>query len=251
MTFRNLHAQDTPLIIGNVWDVPSTKIAERSQFQAIGTSSSAIASLLGYEDGEEMRFSELEYMTKRIALHAKTPLSVDLESGYSRNPVEIAHHIARLTEVGVVGVNLEDSVVEEERKLLDADEFANTIREVRDILRKQEVEVFLNIRTDSFLLGHDHKIEESKRRIQLYEAAGADGIFTPCIENVSDIKEMVASTHLPINVMCMPKLPDFSTLAQLGVKRISIGNFLFDKMYQQFEATSKLVLDKQSFKSIF
>ena len=64
------------------------------------------------------------------------------------------------------------------------------------------------------------KIEETKKRIQLYENAGANGIFIPCIKNIADIKEIVTYTKLPINVMCVPNLPNFDTLTQLGVKRI-------------------------------
>jgi 2-methylisocitrate lyase-like PEP mutase family enzyme len=95
MEFKNLHNQDKPLLIGNVWDVPSAKTAEKLNFKAIGTSSFAIAALLGYNDGEEMEFSELEYFVKRIASNTKLPLSVDLESGYSRDPKEIANNIKR------------------------------------------------------------------------------------------------------------------------------------------------------------
>lgn len=251
MEFKNLHNQDKPLLIGNVWDVPSTKTAEKLNFQALGTSSSAIATLLGYQDGEEMTFSELAYFVKRIALHTNLPLSVDLESGYSRNPREIANHIKRLEDLGVVGINIEDSIVENNRILLNEDQFSKTLTEVSEILLKENSSVFLNVRIDTFLLGHSNVIEETKKRIRLYENAGAHGIFTPCIEAISDIKEIVTCTNLPINVMCMPNLPDFDTLTQLGIKRISMGNFLFDKMYNQFENITREVVHQESFKSIF
>ncbi len=251
MEFKDLHKQDKPLLIGNVWDVPSAKTAEKLNFQAIGTSSSAIASILGYNDGEEMEFSKLEYFIKRIVSNTKLPLSVDLESGYSRNPREITNHIKRLADMGVVGINLEDSIVKNNRTLLNADEFSKTLSKVNELLDKENIEIFINVRTDTFLLGHSNLIEETKKRIQLYENAGANGIFTPCIENISAIKEIVNCTNLPINVMCMPNLPDFDTLNNLGVKRISMGNFLFDKMYSQFEKTTKEIIHQKSFKSIF
>jgi 2-methylisocitrate lyase-like PEP mutase family enzyme len=251
MEFKNLHNQDKPLLIGNVWDVPSAKTAEKLYFQAIGTSSSAIATLLGYKDGEEMDFTELEYFVKRIALNTNLPLSVDLESGYSRNPKEIVNHIKRLAALGVVGINIEDSVVNEKRILLDANDFAKTLTEINEHLEKEKIDVFINVRTDTFILLQENVIEETKKRIQLYKDAGANGIFTPCIEKENDIKAIVDSTNLPINVMCMPRLPDFETLSKLGVKRISMGNFLFDKMYRQFEQTTKTVVDQKSFNSIF
>ncbi len=251
MKFKNLHIQDKPLLIGNVWDVPSTKTAEKLKFQAIGTSSSAIASILGYNDGEEMEFSELEYFVERIATNTNLPLSVDLESGYSCKPKEIVNHIKRLVELGVVGINIEDSIVNEKRILLNANDFAKTLKEIKRELEKENADVFINVRTDTFILLQKNVIEETKKRIQLYQNAGANGIFVPCIEKENDIKTIVDSTNLPINVMCMPNLPNFETLTKLGVKRISMGNFLFDKMYDKFEETTKTVLNQNSFKSIF
>ena len=252
MRFKNLHNQEKSLLIGNVWDVPSTKIAEKLNFQAIGTSSAAIATLLGYNDGEEMEFSEMEYFIKQIALNTNLPLSVDLESGYSRNPIHIITHIKRLAELGVAGINIEDSVViNEKRILLDSCDFAKTLIEIKQDLKKENIDIFLNVRTDTFILLQENVIEETTKRIQLYQSAGANGIFTPCIERENDIKTIVDSTNLPINVMCMPGLPDFETLTGLGVKRISMGNFLFDKMYGKFEETVQTVLNQNSFKSIF
>ncbi|CAM1368570.1 Carboxyvinyl-carboxyphosphonate phosphorylmutase [Tenacibaculum litopenaei] len=251
MKFKDLHNQNKPLLIANVWDVPSARIAEELNFQAIGTSSSAIASLLGYKDGEEITFSELEYMVKRISKNSNLLLSVDLESGYSRNVEEIFRHIMKLSDFGVVGINIEDSIVDKRRTLLAAEKFAQTISEVIENLQKEKIDIFINVRTDTFLLDVPNTIEETKKRIKLYENAGANGIFVPCIEQISDIEEMVNYTRLPINVMCTPKLPDFDTLKNLGIKRISMGNFIFDKMYGQFKRKTEAILNQNSFKSIF
>lgn len=107
------------------------------------------------------------------------------------------------------------------------------------------------MRTDTFILLKENVIEETKKRIQLYENAGADGIFTPFIEKENDIKAIVNATNLPINVMCRPYLPDFETLTRLGVKRISMGNYFFDEMYHKIEGAIQTVLNQNSFKSIF
>lgn len=198
-----------------------------------------------------MEFSEMEYFVERISSIAKLPLSVDLESGYSRQPKEIVENIKRLANLGVVGINIEDSVVKNKRTLLNENEFTQTLSEVRQLLEKANVDMFINVRTDTFLLGHSNVIAETKKRIKLYENAGANGIFAPCIEKMDDIEQIVSSTNLPINVMCMPNLPSFETLEKLGVKRISMGNFLFDKMYGSLEKITKTVLNEKSFKSIF
>lgn len=252
MDFNALHNQETPLLIHNVWDVPSAKVAEKLNAQAIGTSSSAIAALLGYNDGEEVSFSELEYIVKRIAANTKTPLSVDLEAGYSRNATEIIEHIKRLITIGVVGINLEDSIVKNGKRILvEAETFSKLLSKIIIQLEKDSLDIFINVRTDTFLLGIDNVQEATKTRIKLYESVGVSGIFIPCIENEADIKMMVEATTLPINVMSMPKLPNFETLQNLGVKRISSGNFLFDNIYSQLEKTTQKIINDQSFKSIF
>ncbi|WP_420574734.1 isocitrate lyase/PEP mutase family protein [Kordia sp.] len=252
MDFKTLHHQEKPLLIHNVWDVTSAKIAATQNAQAIGTSSSAIAALLGYNDGEEISFSELAYMVKRIVANTKLPLSVDLEAGYSRNASEIIHHIKELINIGVVGINIEDSIiVNGKRSLVAAESFSKLLSEIIDQLEKDNLQIFINVRIDTFLLGVVNTLEATKRRIKLYEKAGVSGIFIPCIEQESAIKQMVESTKLPINVMSMPKLPNFETLQNLGVKRISMGNFLFDAMYAQLEKITAQIISDQSFKSIF
>lgn len=251
MNFNQLHQQASPLLIANVWDAPSAKAAEKLNCQAIGTSSSAVAALLGYKDGEEMTFAELTYIVKRIAHSSSLPLSVDLEGGYSRRPEEIADHIKQLADIGVVGINIEDSIVGQGRVQMEAEVFATKLSKVKEILEKDQCDIFINLRTDAFLLGLPNAVETTKQRIQLYERAGANGIFTPCIVNSSDIEAIVNCTDLPINVMCMPKLPDFETLHQLGVSRISMGNFLFGKMYGQYEKILGEVVGQKSFSPVF
>jgi 2-methylisocitrate lyase-like PEP mutase family enzyme len=93
-------------------------------------------------------------------------------------------------------------------------------------------------------------LTETLTRIRSYENSGADGIFVPCITNRDDIKEVVNSTNLPINVMCMPSLPDFEDLGSLGVKRISMGPFLFNKVYDNMGKLAQAINNDKNFLSI-
>jgi len=251
MTFKELHQQDEPLTICNVWDVASAKVAEKLGFQAIGTSSAAIASLLGYKDGEGMSFEELSYLVKRIAANTSLPLTVDIESGYSRQPSQIVEHIKVLSEVGVVGINIEDSTVDGDRKLTDASDFAKLISSIKTQLDQEKLEIFLNVRTDTFLLGEPNALIETEKRVQLYADAGADGIFIPFIAKEADISAVVEKSSLPVNVMCVPDLPDFNKLKELGVKRISMGNYLFDNILNGLEHRLHSIKTHQSFESVF
>jgi 2-methylisocitrate lyase-like PEP mutase family enzyme len=99
--FKELHDQPQPLLIGNVWNVPSAKKMEDLGFKAIGTSSYAIAETLGYADGEEMSFEEYLLIIKRIAASVSVPFSVDLEWGYGKTTTEIVANIKELNKIGV------------------------------------------------------------------------------------------------------------------------------------------------------
>jgi len=250
--FKSLHEQIAPLHIGNVWDASSAMMFENKNYKALGTSSAAIATSLGYEDGEEMSFDELVQVVKTIKAKTSLPLTVDIEGGYSRNPEEISKNIMRLYELGIVGVNLEDSIVTSgSREIVNAVKFSETIKIIKNHLSEKEVEIFFNIRTDVYIMGLDNPLKETISRIMLYEAAGADGIFVPCVTDEEDIKEIVKNTAVPLNVMTMPTLPSFPKLQQLGVKRISTGPFIYNKISEYSNDMLENINERQSFIPIF
>ena len=166
-----------------------------------------------------MPFDELEYVVKRITANTRLPLSVDIEAGYNREPQQIVDHISRLIRLGVVGINIEDSTIQSQRILQPSHEFAQLLAEVRSLLAKAKLSIFINVRTDTFLLDVPNKLNETISRLKSYEAAGADGVFVPCINTSKDIEAVVSATSLPINVLSVPGLPHFDILRQLG-KRV-------------------------------
>jgi 2-methylisocitrate lyase-like PEP mutase family enzyme len=252
LKFKELHCQPKPLLIGNVWNVQSAKVFEKLNFQAIGTSSAAIAHSLGYEDGEQMPFSDLLFVVERIQKSVRLPLTVDIEFGYGVNAVEIANNIMALQKLGVAGINIEDSFFENgERKLKDSLQFSLLLKEIKSILNQNEILIFTNVRCDAFLLNVANTLQIASERIKRYEEAGADGIFLPCITRESDIVKIISQTTLPLNVMCMPELPDFDALEKMGVKRISMGNFLNSYAYTLLEKVTTKILTEKSFNPLF
>jgi len=251
MNFRDLHGKENPVLICNVWDVESARIAQELNFEAIGTSSGAIATMLGYSDGEEISFNELEYIVSRIMKSTNIPLTVDLEAGYSREPVEIVENIKRMEQLGVVGINIEDSIVTRKREILSSAEFSKILTSVCSRLAQQNIKTFVNVRTDTFLLGMSDAIEQTIERADKYSEAGSNGLFVPCIEREEDIKVLIERTDLPLNVMCMPNLPNFEVLKNLGVKRISMGNFVCNNLSKVLEGELKAIQSNNSFESLF
>jgi len=237
-TFKHLHHTDQLLVLPNAWDAYSASLLQEKEFPAVATSSAAVAQSLGYADGENMPFDDYLFVIRRILASIRIPLSVDMEMGYGSSAAAIADNIRRLTDMGVVGINIEDSTITGSRRTLkDAAVFAHTIDQVRNLLWSKEL--FLNIRCDTYILNVNNKQEETRRRLQLYETAGADGIFLPCIAQEEDIRDAVSNTRLPLNVMYIPGLPEPDTLQLLGVRRLSMGPAIFSRAYQQIDAFTK------------
>lgn len=252
MNFRELHFQSEPVLVCNVWDISSAIIAEKVGYKCIGTSSAAISRMLGYSDGEEMPFSELYDLVVKIKSRTTIPLTVDIEGGYGETTQEIYRNIKELAKVGVVGINIEDSIVIGDKRVLkDSTEMESIISELKSLLHASDISMFLNIRTDAYLVKSTTPLEETKQRIILYENAGADGIFVPFLEEKEDIKILTDFTDLPLNVMCSQRLPDFPTLSQLGIKRISMGNYAYSKICKELEKDLLEVGTTKSFSPLF
>ncbi|MDX1955786.1 MAG: isocitrate lyase/phosphoenolpyruvate mutase family protein [Chitinophagaceae bacterium] len=239
-------------MIGNVWNVQSARVFERLDLKALATSSAAMAHALGFEDGEQMPFDSLLYGVEQIRKHIELPLSVDLERGYGQTAGEIAGNILALAQLGVVGINIEDSqLVNGKRTLKDSSTFAELIQELKSILTTQGLDLFFNVRCDAFLVNGPDALGEAMKRIKIYESAGADGLFFPGLVDEKGIDAIVSEATLPVNVMCRPGLPNFGTLEKLGVKRISMGDFLNEYVYASMEHMTKRILTEQSFSSLF
>jgi 2-methylisocitrate lyase-like PEP mutase family enzyme len=249
--FSRLHHESTPLLLGNIWDIHSALAYERAGYKAIGTSSMAVAQAWGFDDGENMPFNTLLHLVKRVKAVTRIPLTVDVEGGYSRTIAGIVENIKQLSDLGVAGINLEDTIPAATRQLRPVAEFQTLLAGIAEALSRNNISIFLNARTDGFLLGHPNALSESLTRIKAYEQAGAHGIFVPGVTATNDIQQVVQATTLPINVMCMPSLPDYKALTSLGVKRISLGPFVQSYVHKQTEAAIAAIGTDGNFSSLF
>jgi 2-methylisocitrate lyase-like PEP mutase family enzyme len=241
-TFHQLHHLAAPFLLANVWNVKSAKVVEASGFKAMATSSGAIADSLGYRDGEEIHFQELLYVVRRIKLCTSIPLSVDLERGYTDDLSLLNDHIQKLIDAGVAGINLEDAQGE--------DSYLKKLNSIKNHLVKTNQQLFINARTDVFLQKLPNPLEITLKRAAKYKEEGADGLFVTGVNDTELIKEIVASTSLPVNVVGVPKL-SVSALTACGVKRISMAIFLYKATYTKLEMMAKEILKEQSLESLF
>lgn len=245
-TFRQLHQQEKPLLLANVWDAHTAKLAQKAGFQALGSSSHAIANFLGYEDGENITFEQLFYIVKHIRNVAEIPLSVDFEAGYSDDPQEVARYAKELAEIGVVGINIEDGVVKDgKRSLGDADLLATKIKAIKDLTN-----IFINARIDTYTTKHPDSLKESISRALQYQEAGADGVFVPLIQTEADLQTFTSKVSIPLNVFVTPDLPDYETLTRLGVKRISHGAKQYEVLMKKSEEIFQDFAKTKNYKKI-
>jgi len=241
--FYQLHQQDKPFIIANAWNVRSAQLIEKNGYAAIATSSGAIAGSLGYDDGEKIPFMELLYIVKRIKACTQLPLSVDFEKGYTDNPDQLTDYVQQLIDAGVAGINLEDSQGEEV--------YLKKLTTIKNYLEKHNQRLFINARTDAFLLKLPSPLEVVLRRAKLYQEAGADGLFVTALRDAAIIKSITAATTLPVNVVAGPGLSSVEALSDCGVRRISMAVLLYKATYQHAEKLLQDVKAGQSFEPLY
>jgi len=240
--FQQLHYQPRPFILANAWNVKSALIAQAAGFEAIGTSSGAIADSLGYQDGEQIPFEEMLYIVKRIKQAIRIPLSVDMERGYTDDPDQLNHYIQQLLDLGVSGINIEDA--QGEAVCLAK------LQSIKRYLQQTKQQLFINARTDVFLQKPDAPPEIILRRADLYRQAGADGLFVTGVQDTDTILQLSAGIPLPLNVVATAKLTSYDALAKCGVKRISMAAFLYRATYRQIETTAARIINEKSFSSL-
>ena len=223
--FKALHQQSEPLILTNVWDAASAAIIQASGARAIATSSAALAWSLGYPDGQALPKAALLDAVNNILRLSRVPVTIDIESGYSQDPDEVAAFVAQLAELGVAGINIEDGSA-------GVAEMVAKIKAIRAHPRCQGL--FINARTDVYLLGlasGDAAVAMTIDRLTQYQAAGADGGIFPGANQVETAKRLSAAVDMPLNFMLLNEQMDIDELFGAGVQRFSTGPVSFLQAY--------------------
>ena len=224
---RALHAGPAPLILPNAWDVASARAFAALQVPAIATTSAGVAESLGYEDGEAAPADAMLAAVARIAgAIGELPLTADLEGGYGLAPNDL---VARLLGAGAVGLNLEDTD-HHGMGLLQADDQAQRIADVKAAGRAAGVDIVLNARVDVFIRevgAPETRMDEALRRAQRYVEAGADCVYPIWLADEAEIATFVAGVAAPVNIYARDAAPSVGRLAELGVRRVTFGTGLF------------------------
>jgi 2-methylisocitrate lyase-like PEP mutase family enzyme len=226
--FARLHHGAEILVLPNCWDAASAAILADAGARAVATSSAAVAWAHGYADGDKLPRARL-IATIEAAVRAagETPLTADIEGGYTDDLAELAETIRAVIEAGAVGINLEDG-----RR--PADLHARKVEAARKAADATGVPLFINARTDVYLrrLSEGHAAyTDVVQRAAGYRDAGADGIFVPGAKDEDLIGRLTDAIALPVNIMLLPGLAPAERLQALGVRRLSSATAPFRAAY--------------------
>ncbi|MFD4659269.1 isocitrate lyase/phosphoenolpyruvate mutase family protein [Kitasatospora sp. NPDC058444] len=228
------HRPGHPLLLPNAWDHASAVALAAQGHSAIGTTSLGVAAVAGLPDGAAATRAETVRLAHRLG-RGGFLLSVDVESGFSDDPDEVAELAVELAKAGVVGINLEDGRVD--GVLAPADRHAAKVAAVKAAVP----ELFVNARTDTYWCGQDDPESEALRRLDAYQQAGADGVFVPGLSDPAVIGRLVGALAVPLNILFTPGGPGLAELAGLGVARVSLGSLLYRAALAAAVATAAAV----------
>lgn len=221
--FRALHHGNEVLLLPNAWDAASAAIFRQLGARAIATTSAGLAWACGFADGDVLPRENLLTAVREIRhVIGDLPLSIDIEGGYSEDPQTVAELVARLMELGVAGINLEDGG--RAGSLLAA-----KIEAIVRRCRANGDDVFVNARTDVYLRDlatGDEAVRETIARGRAYADAGADGLFVPGLSDIKAMTSIARAISVPLAVFAVEELPPARELFAAGVRRLSAGESL-------------------------
>jgi 2-methylisocitrate lyase-like PEP mutase family enzyme len=226
--FRALHERSGAFVIPNPWDVGTARILAGLSFEALATTSAGLAFALGRRDGEgAVSRDEALAHARAIVGAAALPVSADLENGFGDAPETAAETIRLAADAGLVGASIEDATGDLDRPIYDAALAVERIAAAAEAARALPFPFTLTARAENFLHGR-LDLDDTIRRLQAFEAAGADVLYAPGLRDLAMIRTVCAAVGKPVNVVMGLAGAPFSVedLAAAGVRRISLGSAL-------------------------
>ena len=248
MTFRDLHAKGNPFILANAWDIGSAKMLEAMGASAIGTSSAAHAFTLGLPDGGHVTRDQALAHAADLVAAVSVPISGDFENGFGHTPEDVAETVRLSGEVGLAGISVEDAALPEDRAY-GFDQAVERIRAGAAAARALPGDFVFVARADGVMNGH-YDMDEALRRIQAFDAAGADCLYVPMPPGMDDIARVIAATDKPVNVLVAGRFADIprSEYAAMGAARLSLGSALARATHRVIRDAGQAMLEDGDFK---
>ncbi|HYG87632.1 MAG TPA: isocitrate lyase/phosphoenolpyruvate mutase family protein [Azospirillum sp.] len=227
-TFRALHEGPGAFVIPNPWDAGSARLLASLGFSALATTSAGVAFTLGRPDAHAAITRDDVLANARAIVEATDlPIAADLEAGFGDTPDEVARTIRLAAEAGLVGGSVEDATYDPDRPIRELSQAVERLAAAVEAARALPFPFVLTARAENFLFGR-HDLDDTIRRLQAFEAAGADVLYAPGLPTLDSIRAVCASVSKPVNVLIGPtgQACSVDELAAAGVRRISLGSSL-------------------------
>lgn len=250
--FRRLHDEGC-FLIPNPWDAGTAVALAMLGFPALATTSAGFSFSKGLPDS--MTVLSVDDALNHIAdivEAVSVPVNADFQAGYAADLDELARNVTNCVATGVAGLSIEDATGDAQQPLFELSEAAARVGAARSAINETGADVVLTGRAECFLYGHPDPLAESIRRLQAYADAGADVLFAPGIRAREDIATLVdAVGPVPVNVL-MSTYTGLTTadLAQLGVRRISVGSALSTVVWGAFLGAAREMLGEGTFQPL-
>jgi 2-methylisocitrate lyase-like PEP mutase family enzyme len=228
LTFRELHAGPGAFVMPNVWDAGTASLLTGLGYQALASTSGGLANSLGRADGSNLVRREEAMVNARALVEAThLPVSADLEGGFGAAPEEVAETIRLAAGAGLVGGSIEDATGDPDRPLYSFAEAVARVRAAVLAARELDFPFTLTARAENFLYGQPD-LDDTIRRLQAFEEAGADVLFAPGLPDAESVRAVCAAVDRPVSVLVAGPLLTLTVdqLTELGARRISLGSGL-------------------------
>ena len=226
--FRALHARPGAFIIPNPWDAGTARLLASLGFEALATTSLGVANSLGRPDGAgAVSRAEVIANCRTIADATDLPVNADLENGYADEPRAAAEIIRLASQAGMVGGSIEDATGDPARPIYDFTLAVERVAAAVEVARALPVPFLLTARAENLIHGR-LDLDDTIKRLQAFEKAGADVLYAPGLRDLTTIRTVVSAVKRPVNVVMSHIDPAITAaeLAAAGVKRISVGGSL-------------------------
>ncbi|MGH9255007.1 MAG: isocitrate lyase/PEP mutase family protein [Vicinamibacterales bacterium] len=244
-TFRQLHRAGC-FVMPNPWDVGSARLLVQLGFPAVATTSAGLAWSMGRPDNGVALDQVLAHL-RSIAHAVEVPVNADFEGGFAIEPDAVAANVKAATSTGIAGLSIEDSTGDASNPLFDFALAVERIGAARRAIDASGTGIVLTGRSEGFITGRPD-LAETIRRLTAYVEAGADCVYAPGIRSRDDIAAVVtAVAPAPVNVLVGAGFATVAELADLGVRRISVGGALARAAYTGFLQAGKEIAQQGRF----
>jgi len=249
VAFQHLHVRPDAFVIPNPWDAGTARLLSALGFEALATTSAGFAFTLGRIDSAgAVSGDEILANAGTIARATDLPVTVDLEDGFGAAPETVAETIRRAAAAGLVGGSIEDATSRTDAPIHDFSLAVERVRAAAEAARSLPFPFIVTARADNFLCGRPD-LANTIRRLQAYQEAGADVLYAPGVTDRDGIAALVHAVDRPINVVTGLTETSFSVaeLAEIGVKRISVGGSLARAALGAVMRAAREIRDRGSF----